>query len=208
MKMGESRVALCLGPTRLIVNGTRRNLGNGMSLSQPGVKITRKGNTYLFKRPTGAIVAASLHDGWINVSIDLGRDTTTAKVRGLLGNANGNTGADDLAARDAAVLPQSISFLDLYGRYGDSWRVSPRESLPAQLCGGSNIEASIPAKPFYANDLSQTDYIRARASCVAAGVKEQALLDACILDTAVLGDKAAADAFVRANPPRNVMRMK
>jgi hypothetical protein len=113
-----------------------------------------------------------------------------------------------LRARDGAVLPQPISFLNLYRQYGDSWRVSPRESLPTQLCGASNIEASIPERPFYANDLNQKDYNRARASCVAAGVKEQALLDACILDTAVLGDKAATRAFVRANPPRHVMRMK
>ncbi len=208
MKMGESRVALCLEPNRLVVNGMRRSLGNGMSLSLSDVKITRKGNVYLFKRPSGAIVTATLHDSWINVSMVLGGDTATAKVRGLLGNANGNTGADDLAARDGAVLPQPISFLNLYRQYGDSWRVSPRESLPTQLCGASKIEASIPERPFYANDLNQKDYNRARASCVAAGVKEQALLDACILDTAVLGDKAAAKAFVRANPPRHVMRMK
>jgi hypothetical protein len=33
------------------------------------------------------------------------------------------------------------------------------------------------------------------------------LLDACTLDTAVLGDKTAAKAFVRANPPRAVVRL-
>ena len=123
MKMGKSRVALCLEPNRLIVNGMRRSLGNGMSLSLSDVKITRKGNVLLFKRPNGAIVTATLHDSWINVSMVLGGDTATAKVRGLLGNANGNTGADDLAARDGAVLPQPISFLNLYRQYGDSWKV-------------------------------------------------------------------------------------
>jgi hypothetical protein len=208
MKMGESRVALCLEPNRLVVNGMRRSLGNGMSLSVSDVTITRKGNAYLFKRPRGAFVTATLYDGWINVAMALGGDTVTAKVRGLLGNANGNTGADDLARRDGAVLPQPISFLDLYRHYGESWRVSPRESLLAQLCGASKIEAGIPERPFYANDLSRKEHNRARASCVAAGVKEQALLDACILDTAVLGDKAATEAFVRANPPRHVLRMK
>jgi hypothetical protein len=208
MKMGESRVALCLEPTRVVVNGTRRSLGNGMSLSVSDVTITRKGNVYLFKRPRGAFVTATLHDSWINVAMALGDDTATAKVRGLLGNANGNTGADDLARRDGAVLPQPISFLNLYRQYGESWRVSPRESLLTQLCGASKIEAGIPERPFYANDLNRKDHNRARASCVVAGVKEQALLDPCILDTAVLGDKAATEAFVRANPPRHVMQMK
>lgn len=123
MKMGKSRVALCLDPNRLVVNGSRRSLGNGMSLSLSDVEITRKGNVYLFKRLSGAIVTATLYDGWINVSMVLGRDTATATVRGLLGNANGNTGAADLAARDGAVLPQPISFLNLYRHYGDSWRI-------------------------------------------------------------------------------------
>ena len=206
MKMGESRVALCLEPNRLVVNGMRRSLGNGMSLSLSDVTITRKGNVYLFKRPNGAIVTATLHDSWINVSMVLGGDTATAKVRGLLGNANGNTGADDLAARDGAVLPQPISFLNLYRQYGDSWRIlAARIAADPALRG---LQYRSPERPFYANDLNQKDHNRARASCVAAGVKEQALLDACILDTAVLGDKAATKAFVRANPPRHVLRMK
>ncbi|MCP6725896.1 hypothetical protein NL526_27955, partial [Klebsiella pneumoniae] len=87
------------------------------------------------------LLTATLHDGWINVAMTLGDDTAMAKVRGLLGNANGNTGADDLARRDGVVLPQPISFLDLYRHYGESWRVSPRESLPTELCGASKIEA-------------------------------------------------------------------
>ena len=208
IKVGDTRAALCLEPNRLVVNGTRYRLRSGGSLSLPDVTITRKENVYLFKRPDGASLTATLRNGWINASIRLSSHATSAKVRGLLGNANGNTGEVDLATRHGFVLQQPISFQDLYQVYGNSWRVSSRESLPVQLCGGTQIESSIPEKPFYADDLRPGEYNRARASCVAAGVTEQALLDACTLDTAVLGDGGAAEAFVHAAPPRNVMRIK
>ena len=91
--------------------------------------------------------------------------------------------------------------------FGDSWRVPSDESLLSQLCGDAKIERGNPEKLFYAKDLNPKVYERARKICTEASVKEEALLDACTLDTAVLGDKAAARAFVRANPPRAVLRL-
>ncbi len=179
VKGGKTRAALCLEPDALVVDGRRRVLDSGGSLSLPGLVITRKENVYVFKHPDGASAVATRNNGWINVSVHLGGNTPVAKVRGLLGNANGNTGADDLAARGGAVLPRPVTFQDLYHRYGDSWRVSASDSLPAELCGGGNIESGNPRSPFYAKDLTPAQYNRARASCVAAGVHEQPLLDAC-----------------------------
>jgi hypothetical protein len=215
MKMGTTRVAVCLAPNRLVIDGRPRPLASGASLSLPGVFITRSGNTYLFTRPSGESVQTELNgaideefgnNGWINANVSLGR-IPMAWVHGLLGNVNGNTGPDDLASRARTVLAQPVSFNDLYRRYGDSWRVPDAESLPAQLCGGRRADRGNPRKPFFANDLKQADYRRARDICVAAQVREGALLDACTLDVAVLGDKAAAEAFARANPPRAVLQL-
>jgi hypothetical protein len=208
MKMGKSRLAICLEPNRFVVDGKPNNLGNGKSLSLPDVTVTRNGNVYVFTRPDAANVRAELNNGWIDVSVSLGGPAPVVNVRGLLGNANGNTGPDDLAARDGTVLDQQpVSFTDLYHTFGDSWRVPSEESLLSQLCGDTKIERAIPKKSFYANDLNPKVYERAHKICTAAGVKEEALLDACTLDTAVLGDKTAAKAFVRANPPRAVARL-
>jgi hypothetical protein len=206
MQMGKTRVAVCIEPTRFVVDGKQKNLGDGASLALPGVRVTRNGNTYVFMRPDGKNVRAELDGAWINVAVGLGSKTPVAIVRGLLGNANGNTGEDDLAARDKTVLPQPVSFADLYQRYGDSWRVAPAESLPAQLCVDRKIESGNPGRPFYAADLPPKDRERARATCVAAGVKDQTLLEACTLDTAVLGNRTAAKVFARATPPRAVLR--
>jgi hypothetical protein len=206
MQMGKNRVAVCIEPTRFVVDGKQKNLGDGASLALPGVRVTRNGSTYVFMRPDGKNVRAELDSAWINVSVNLGSKTPVAIVHGLLGNANGNTGEDDLAARDKTVLPQPVSFADLYQRYGDSWRVPPAESLPAQLCGDRRIESGNPGRPFYAGDLTPKIREQARGVCVAAGVKEQTLLEACTLDIAVLGNRTAAKVFARSKPPRAVLR--
>jgi hypothetical protein len=204
MQMGKNRVAVCIEPTRFVVDGKQKNLSDGASLALPGAKVTRNGSTYVFMRPDGKNVRAELDSAWINVSVNLGSKTPVAIVRGLLGNANGNTGEDDLASRDRTVLPQPVSFADLYQRYGDSWRVPPAESLPAQLCDDRRIERGNPGRSFYANDLAPKQREPAQATCVAAGVKNQTLLEACTLDTAVLG-RTAAKVFARAKAPRAVL---
>jgi hypothetical protein len=206
MQMGKTRVAVCIEPTRFVVDGKQKKLGDGASLALPGVRVTHNGNTYVFMRPDGKNVRAELDSAWINVTVGLGSKTPVAIVHGLLGNANGNTAENDLAARDTTVLPQPVSFADLYQRYGDSWRVPPAESLPAQLCGDRRIESGNPGRPFYAGDLNPRDREPAQATCVAAGIKDQTLLEACTLDTAVLGNRTAAKVFARAKPPRAVLR--
>jgi hypothetical protein len=95
-----------------------------------------------------------------------------------------------------------ISFTDLYHTYADSWRVQPSQAL---LDADPTIKAGIPDKPLYASDLDPQEAARVRAICTAAGVTAQALLDACVLDTAVLGDETPVRVFVHAVPPRAVL---
>ena len=72
MKMGKTRLAICLEPNRFVVDGKPNNLGNGKSLSLPDVTVTRNGNVYVFTRPDGANVRVELNNGWIDVSVGLG----------------------------------------------------------------------------------------------------------------------------------------
>jgi hypothetical protein len=48
MKMGKTRLAICLEPNRFIVDGKLNDLGDGKALSLPGVTVTRNGNVYVF----------------------------------------------------------------------------------------------------------------------------------------------------------------
>jgi hypothetical protein len=196
-QMGSTRVALCAAPSRLVVNGSSAALADGQTLSLPsGVDILRTGNVYLVTSQSGDSVRAVMTSTWIDMSVGLGTWPTT--VRGLLANAND---VNELETSSGTVFNAAVSFGDLYGRYGNSWRVASADSLLSD-CGGK-IERGIPGKPFFASDLAPDIRDRTRAICSQAGVKESALLDACTLDVAVLG-KQAASAYVGAPAPAAV----
>jgi hypothetical protein len=206
-QMGKSRVAICVLPTRLFVDGKSYDLGDGKLLSLPGgVKVYRRGDTYAVMRGGGDIVSAQINSNsantWINVTVGIGR-SAKRNVRGLLANPSGNSG--ELATRSGTVFAAPVSFADLYHSYADSWRVQSKETLLSP-CGDRDIEAGVASKPFYANDLDPRLAERAQAICKAAGVKEQPQLDACELDTTVLGGGEAATVFARTLPIRAVLR--
>ncbi len=130
-QMGPTRVAVCLEPTRLIVNGKRNDLADGNTLPlASGVSVSRSGNVYVITRQGGETVRATLNNNninsWIDVAVDLGHPPV-AEVHGLLGNANGNTSEDGIATRNGTVLTEPVSFTDLYHSYADSWRVAAAE---------------------------------------------------------------------------------
>ena len=208
-QMGNTKVALCLAPpgdevsARLHVDGKPTDLGDGKYISTPkGVDIWRTGNLYVVTDQTGNSVRATVNPTWINVSVGLGRWPVT--VHGLLANANDNV--YQIATRDGAVLTSPFAFEDLYYRYADSWRVPAKTSLLSP-CGLKDIERSAPEITFYANDLDPTLAEKTRAVCTAAGVKPGPLLEACILDVAVIGNDLAAKVFVDARAPVAVGRI-
>lgn len=205
-QMGKTRVAICVPQTRLFVDGKLTELGNGKTLSLPGgVKVYRGGDTYAVMRPGGDIVNARVNDNganqWIDVTVGVG-GAAARHARGLLTNPNNNVGA--LEARTGTVYAAPISFVDLYHPYADSWRVPTKTTLLSPC--GERVETGAATKPFYANDLPQELAQRAREVCTAAGVKEGPQLDACTLDTVVLGGKGAQKAFVRTLPLRAVLK--
>jgi hypothetical protein len=172
-----------------------RDDGELLSLAS-SVSVTRTGDVYLIRRPNGDIVWAEvLVNDFMNVSVDVAPDSN---VSGLLGNANGDTD-DDLAKRDGTVLPQPVSFEDLYQNYGESWRVAASESL-LSVCGDRKVERGNPREPFFASDLNPAQFESSQEVCTAAGVEDEFLRGACTLDVAVLGDKAV-DFYVVAPTP-------
>jgi hypothetical protein len=201
-RMGTTRVAVCVAPTRLMVDGKRNDLDDGKSLSLAGgVAVSRQGDVYSIAGQNGDIVRATVNNNganaWINVSVGIGRAPT--EVRGLLGNGDSYA----IEARGGTPLRDRVSFQEFYRSYASSWRVAPKDSL---LCDDTKVESGVPAKPFYASDLEQRERERTHAICTAAGITDDALLDACTLDVAVLGDETAAKVFTRTLIPRAVMR--
>jgi hypothetical protein len=202
-QMGNDKVAICLAPTRVNVNGTNKDIPDGSSVSTPdGVDVTRKGNIYFISDKGGDSVRATVNASpdYIDVSVGVGH--WPAKLSGLLANPNGNV--NQIAKRDGTVLTAPFSYEALYPGFADSWRVSPRESLLSACSGDKETERAAPKTLFFANDLDPQVSGRTRAVCVAAGVKDPALLDACTLDVAVIGNDNAAKVFVGARAPTAV----
>jgi hypothetical protein len=202
-KMGKTGVAICLAPTRLLIDGKASRIADGASLALPnGVTLSRSGNVYFIQNDNGDSVRAQLNhnaqpiEDWIDVSVGLGNASEAAKVRGLLGNPNGNV--NEIALADGVVLKEPVSFEDLYQRYGNSWRVPAGRSL---LCKDQEVKSGNPAKPFYQNNLNRDQITRARGICAKAGVKEPSALEDCMLDVTVLGTANAANVFIRAPTP-------
>lgn len=206
-RMGKTRVAICVNPTRFIVDGKSIEPTEGKRDSLPGdVTVLRNGSVYLIRDAGGDSVRATLNtngaNSWIDVAIGLGH-TPQASVSGVLVNAPGNPTA--IQTRTGTLMAEPVSFDDLYHTYADSWRVAPAESM-LSVCGEAKIEPGLPQKPFFAKDLAPAVHERAQAVCKAAGIKVKSLLDDCTLDVAVIDSEKAAKAFVGVVAPLHVMR--
>lgn len=195
-QMGKNKVAVCL-ESGLNVDGANQEIANGANLlTADGVTIWHVGNVYTIIGPDGDSVRATVNASYIDVNVGLGH--WPANVTGLLANVKDNVNV--IASRDGRPITNQFSFDALYHVVGDSWRVSPKDSL-LNVCGGAPKEHANPTRPFYARDLDQETFNRTRGVCVAAGVKDATLLDACTLDVAVIGDDAAAKVYVNMLPP-------
>jgi hypothetical protein len=195
-KMGATKVTMCL-PDRVVVDGNGVTVDDGKPLSLPsGVDVIRNANVYNVFDQSGNSVRAVMNGTWMDVSVGLGTWPTT--VKGLLAD----TSADrkfSLIGSDGTAYTTPISFGDLYDRYGESWRVGGDASLLLEC--GPEPEHGNPKEPFFVGNLPGDLRERAQAVCQQKGVKDGALLDACTLDVAVIGDDRAADVYVGAEPP-------
>jgi len=201
VRMGRSRVALYIEPTRLAIDGRAENLADGKTIHlSTGVQITRHGGTYTVSASNGNRMTAVLAPEWIDVTVGLGTAPEN-ETRGLLGNPIGN--ARVLATANGAVLKEPVSFTDLYHAYADSWRLQPKDSL---FTDPETIKGGAPATLFFASDIDPQLAGPARAACRAAGITNLDLLNACTLDSVVLKNKTAIKVFVHAIAPIHLIR--
>jgi len=195
-QLGKTKVAVCLAPQRVVVDGKVLPLRQGkVELLADGTQISLRGNSYLIRGASGDWVKADVNTSYINVRVGLGR--WPIEAQGLLVNAKSDP--NQVATREGTVLKIPFSFEEFYHRYGESWRVKPAESM-LNVCGEAK-EEGLPAKPFYAKDLNPQIAKRVKAICNGAGIKRGPLLDACMIDVAFTGKKSAARIHARTRQP-------
>jgi hypothetical protein len=195
-QLGKTKVAVCLAPQRVVVDGKVLPLRQGkVELLVDGTQISLRGNSYLIRGASGDWVKADVNTSYIDVRVGLGQ--WPIEAQGLLVSANSDP--NQVATREGTVLKIPFSFEEFYHRYGESWRVKPAESM-LNVCGEAK-ESGLPAKPFYAMDLDPQIAKRVRAICSEAGIKQGPLLDACMIDVAFTGKKSAARIHARTRQP-------
>ncbi|WP_275296358.1 VWD domain-containing protein, partial [Sulfitobacter mediterraneus] len=139
----------------------------------------------------GEQLRVDLADGFLNVALSIGENRD---VRGLLGNADGDT-ANDLALPDGTILTQPLSYDDLYGTFANGWRIDNATSLFDYAAGKSTEDftnLSFPIGQLDLGDFPETLVLEAEAVAQAAGITDPALLAAAILDSLVTGDPESA----------------
>lgn len=179
-------------PPVATLDGQPVTLAAGTRTSLPG------GATLTFTTVRGAVVrwpdGTELDAGrWVgdNAFVIL-TPARWAKVRGLLGNADRDP-SNDLTARDGRVVHDVLDPQQLYGVFGESWRVQgpgslfrsvlpPDAVLPVEPPDGGFL-AALPA------DVRQ----QAEQTCRAKGLRPGAGLEQCILDVGLSGDASFAD---------------
>jgi hypothetical protein len=69
---------------------------------------------------------------------------------------------------------------------------------------GKEVKRGVPDKPFFAKDLTPEVAKRTLTICANAGVKLGPLLDACMIDVAVIGRAMAAEIYAKTPAPTAV----
>ncbi len=211
--------------TPVRVNGKPVDINGSFSVAD-GVSISAiSSNYYVVNTATGNEVTLTLGEfsgfPFINIS-PLVSSSYPGQFIGLLGNFNGNQddemqtrkgkfilgdsessyGEITQALENFSPLPlplsqaQSLYFEKLYREFGDSWRITPEESLFDYAPGESTASftnRSFPSQYLTLNSLLPNQVRQAQEVCQDAGVSVE-LMEGCIFDVAATGDNSFAQA--------------
>ncbi|MBV9329505.1 MAG: VWD domain-containing protein [Chloroflexi bacterium] len=122
-------------------------------------------------------------------------------VSGLLGSNDANR-ADDFTTSGGQVLPDPPTIQQLYGDFGNSWRISQAQSLFTYQNGQSTAtfaDSAFPCAFVTAGSLPPDTISSATGTCNTVGIVSEPFLGACILDVGVTGNQnfAVGDAAMQ-----------
>ena len=186
--------------------GVRTNVPAGGLDLGGGHRVTQSGNVYTLDFPGGERLAITNNGAYLDARLIL-PDARRGRVRGVWGNFDGVT-TNDLITRGGVALSSPVTPADLYGTFGNSWRVpGAAESLfvydEGQRFGGFD-DPAFPSAPAVVPAGAAAG---AEATCRAAGVTDPLLLDRCVTDVALTGNPRFAASSAETQPARDQVRL-
>ncbi|MDB9540082.1 Calx-beta domain-containing protein [Anabaenopsis arnoldii] len=184
IKLGDQRIAIYANQAEpLLINGTTVTLPNSAVYAVGQNLITREGNQYRIITANNDLIQVKHNGSFLNINLGLA-DNRQGKVVGLLGNFNNNRN-DEFNLRDGTVIGGSISNEQLYGDYGNSWRIVQGESLFDYAPGqDTNTFTDLTYPRNIVTAATLTPEQRAAAEQIArdAGITDPDILEDVILD--------------------------
>lgn len=167
----------------LLVDGQQTNLASGDSITLDSGSISRSGRNYIIDHGNDDSTEVSVRSTFINVTPKPSTDRPLGSIEGLLGDANGNPN-NEFQLADGRVLETPVPSEVLYGEFAASWQVTPENSL----LPGTPEPYAPPGRIVTVDSLPVAIRREAEAAVDAAGITNQELRDAAILDFALTGN--------------------
>jgi hypothetical protein len=158
-----------------------------------GARVDKNGGEYRIIAPTGEWVEVS-GSSVLTIKVTVPK-SRLSKMYGLLGNYNNNPN-DDMKTRQGKVVGINPNYDQLYKEYGNSWRIPQPESLFAYEVGETTAtftNLNFPKKVLTLADFTTQQKQEAERVCRSAGVTASAMLESCMFDVLVTGDRSFAN---------------
>jgi RHS repeat-associated protein len=175
-------------------------LADGTVTLPHGVQLARAPSTVELQWPDGSAALIKLNPLGIDLNVGLA-EPRRLHVAGLLGPFGNPGDLPGLRARDGTIIDktQMLDYDTLYRRYGDSWRVTQRESLFAYAPGQSTETFTDKSFPDRSPSAIPADQQAAAEHLCAALNLPAGAVAGCVMDVTLTGDAGFAVSTANAN---------
>ncbi|MBT8496359.1 MAG: VWD domain-containing protein, partial [Deltaproteobacteria bacterium] len=183
---------------------------NVVTVDQQSVEVTGEG-TFVSKQVTivrtpmyGVLVATPGVQLWVrstssHLNVSVGPEPSTRGTwEGLLGDFDGSPDNDFRSSDKTVFARKDVTREVLYGKFGDSWRITQKESFLPYEEGQTTetfTDRSFPDSLFNIAELSEQEFAKARSICVNKGVSYGEALRNCIYDLGVTSAEVFAEGY-------------
>lgn len=175
----------------LRVDGTETALADGATISVDSGTVRRDGREITIDHGNGDVTQTTVFATFLNATPIPSSARTPGGFEGLFGNDNG-TPADDFRLADGSVLTTPVPIETLYGDFAASWSVAASD----RLLPGSAVAYDAPDRIVTIGSLPAGLLAEATAAVDAAGITNEIIREAAILDFALTGNLDFIEAAV------------